>query len=401
MLLIGIDGGATKVNAWEIKVINTSTTLSTSNQFDLGNINSICTYESIEGFNSGFQPLNLTIQLNQRQGGKIDLTQDEIQQGEVYISAVFKVIYEIAEKKRIKDLIIGIGMPGLKSSDGKGIEVIANGPRMPDYILKLEKKLNNAGLKLIHPVKRIGSDADYCGVGEEYAQNGLFKDIKNAYYMGGGTGIADVMKLNEELVFFDSAKDWIAKSWEMVSEKEKTFEEYISGKGIMKNYGYLIGLDYNEMEDKGIFPVLIAKQALENDKDSKKIIAQTAVVLAELLFERIHALYAGSDNEKKFLNPNRTKLNKFHPFLKSLWQRLIIGQRLGELWANILFKPIFHDIVIKELGKRIINSEELDIEAKKYYLPDGENLRTDLILFSKLRDAPALGAGIDAIINNK
>ena len=133
MLLIGIDGGATKVSGYEINVSNT--------EYALGDINSTFTYESLQGFNPDFQPVSLSLQLNQRQEGTINLTQDEIEQGEIYISAVFKVIYEISAKKGIKDLIIGIGMPGLKSSDGKGIEAIANGPRMPDYLLKLEKKL--------------------------------------------------------------------------------------------------------------------------------------------------------------------------------------------------------------------------------------------------------------------
>ena len=199
-------------------------------------------------------------------------------------------------------------------------------------------------------------------------------------------------------MFFDSAKDWIAKGWEMISEKGKTYEECISGKGIMKSYGELTGMDYKEMEDKGIFPITIAKQALGNNENAKQIITQSAVILAEFLFERIHTLYAGSDGKQNFINPNRAKLNKSHTFLKSLWQRLIIGQRIGEIWADVSFNPVFQDIVINELVKRIVNSD-LDTQAKEYYVMDGKKLKKDLIYASELRAAPALGAGIAAILN--
>ncbi len=36
------------------------------------------------------------------------------------------------------DPAIGMGMPGLKTADGRGICVINNGPRMPDFLLQFE-----------------------------------------------------------------------------------------------------------------------------------------------------------------------------------------------------------------------------------------------------------------------
>ena len=67
---------------------------------------------------------------------------------------------------------LGIGMPGLKTADGRGIAVMNSGPRIPDLADRLEGGLLASGLELLEPIARLGSDGEFCGVGEEYAADG-------------------------------------------------------------------------------------------------------------------------------------------------------------------------------------------------------------------------------------
>ena len=153
-----------------------------------------------------------------------------------------------------KNAIVGIGMPGLKTKNKRGIIALINGPRMPDYSQFIESRLLEANMSLVSPIAHLGSDADYCGLGEEYAENGLFKDVKNAYYLGGGTGVADAMKLNGKLVPFDNTKAWIAKTWEMKCDKNISLEKYASSSGIQSIFSMYSNIPVEELNKNEIYP---------------------------------------------------------------------------------------------------------------------------------------------------
>ena len=89
MILIGIDGGATKINAWEV-LFNKK-----ENTFELGSQNIIKEYRHYDEYIQSFKPVELSVQLNEMTGD-IELTQDELVQGEVYIRACADVITEFA-----------------------------------------------------------------------------------------------------------------------------------------------------------------------------------------------------------------------------------------------------------------------------------------------------------------
>ena len=128
-------------------------------------------------------------------------------------------------------------MPGMKTKDKHGISAIANGPRMPKYCQYIENKLEKNGIELLTPIDHLGSDADYCGLGEEFSSDGSFTNYKNSYYIGGGTGVADALKLNDKVTPFDQTKKWIAKTWEMKNDYGISMERYTSASGIQSIYG--------------------------------------------------------------------------------------------------------------------------------------------------------------------
>ncbi len=389
-LLLGIDGGATKVSGWE--VLADEKTLS----FSMGNHNAQKSYAEIPGFLPHFKPVDVSLQLRQRDAQEIELTGDEKQQGAVYVEASAVVIEELVQRTGRNSILVCLGMPGLKTADQRGIEVVANGPRILDYADSLEKRLALKGIWFEAPINRIGSDADYCGIGENYSTEGLFRDVDNAYYLGGGTGVADALKLKGKLLPFDRIKSWMAKSWEMKSEDGRSLERFASAGGIQALYAEIAGKDVAELNAKQIYPLQIAEFAAKGEKAAQEAFKLIVNNLGLLIYERITTIYSGWQNLFGFLNPNRPALSGDHPFREILMERIIIGQRLGELLDSPAGKSVLEKPLITRLQNLIKNSLVLDARAKSHY----QNIERILVT-SKLREAPALGAGIDAYLSFK
>ncbi len=389
-ILIGIDGGATKISAWEI------VPATAEQSFELGQLHATVSYYEIPGFLSDFTAVPIQDQLNQRTKNSIQLTPQEEQQSAVYIEACARVIEQITGADQQKPILVGLGMPGLKTGDGRGIEVLANGPRMIHYADHLEQRLRLKNIQFIQKISHIGSDADYCGIGENYAARGLFRDVNDAYYLGGGTGVADAMKLGGVLIPFDQAKTWIAKSWELKNSDGESMEKFASAGGIQRLYGEICGRSTEELNADQIYPLQIASLARKGDTDAQKTFDRVRLHLQDLLFERITTLYAGWQGLFQFVNENRPSLLLQHPYLGKLLERIIVGQRLGELLDSPAGKIVLADPLYQGLNALISESTVLDRRAKDHYLPIEKRMYT-----SKLREAPALGAGIDAYLNWK
>ncbi len=383
-VLLGIDGGATKVSGWQVL-------LNQEGSFSLGSLNAQKSYREIPGFIADFKPIEVPVQLKAREKGTIDPTADEKQQETVYVEACAQVIESIVEKSGSNRIVVGIGMPGLKTDDKRGISVVANGPRMINYSDLLEKRLQVKQIELVSPIQHLGSDADYCGIGENYSKAGLFKDVTNAYYLGGGTGVADAMKLDNKLVPFDEAKPWMAKSWEMKSEDGRSLERFASAGGIQSIYADTTGNDIARLNADNIYPLQIATKA--DDGDANAIAAFELVVknLTLLLYERITTLFAGWQQLFTFVNPNRPLPHPDHEFKGYLFDRIIIGQRLGELFDSPAGSRVLKEPVLEKLHEMIQSAQVLEGKAKMQY-----NDLNKIIITSQLREAPALGAGIDA-----
>lgn len=390
ILLIGIDGGATKVSGWQVIADEEKLT------FKLSNFSSSKSYHEIPGFLTDFSPVAIPEQFSERDAGNIRPTSAEKQQEAVYVEACARVIEELCEKEPGKKILAGIGMPGLKTADKRGIWVVANGPRMLHYADLLEARLAKKGIEFQAPISHLGSDADYCGIGENYAADGLFRNVQNAYYLGGGTGVADAMKLNGELLPFDAIKDWLAKTWEMKSADGRTLERFTSVGGMQAVYAEISGKKLSDLNEQNIYPLQIAELAVKGDGAAQEMIALAMENLSLLLFERITSLYSGSQGVFQFVNPNRPQLSKQHPYLGNVFDCIIIGQRLGELFDSDFGEQALRSPIFKKLGALISKSDNLDIEAKKHYADLNKIIKT-----SKLREAPALGAGIDAYLTDK
>ncbi len=387
-LLIGIDGGATKVSGWSVSAESKDT-------FSLGKYHAEQSYRELSGYIDDFESVNIQQQLDEFQSADIKPTQEEVQHGKTYTRSAAQVIIDIAERSGYQKVLVGIGMPGLKTHDGRGIAVMANGPRNIHYCNHVEAILKDHKIELVKPIAHLGSDAFYCGLGEEYAKEGRFRPVENAYYLGGGTGTADALKLRGRLVSLDDIKSWFVKTWEMQNEAGLSLEKCASAKGIQELYSQYSGTDLNALDRQGIFPPQIREAALEGEKPALQTFQTLTTNLAALIYERATTLYSGWQGQFGFVNPNKPQPESDHPYQGLLLNAIIIGQRLGELFRaaegdDILWKPFFN-----RLTDLIVHSDDLDKTAKLHYCPDGHFLKS-LLKTSKLREAPALGAGIDA-----
>ncbi len=391
MNIIGVDGGATKVHAGLIDANPDQT-------FTLTHLQSKRYYQDYPEFDSSFTPVGIEIQLNENKNDKVYPTVPEVNQSKAYIRAIADVIKDLHIQLNNIIPIVGIGMPGLKTSDQRGISVLANGPRMPGLLDDLQILLTDYGIQLKHPILHLGSDADHCGLGEEYGNNGLFKSVKNAYYIGGGTGIADALKLNNKLIPFDEAKEWIAKTWELKGENNLSLEKYISGSGIQSIYSQLTNIPLNDLAKEKIYPDSIFELAINGDPNATETFHIVATNLANLIYERITTLYCGWQSLFEFVNNKKKPLNKKHPFLKNIFDHIVIGQRLGDVInrsrdSHILWKPF-----LTELTQLIIKGDISD-ELKERYISNG-NIRESIFRISNLKEAPVLGAGISAYLDH-
>ena len=227
---------------------------------------------------------------------------------------------------------------------------MANGPRIPNLIQDIKNYFGQS-VKVLD----LQSDADMCVWGEEYAKNGSLRSISNAYYLGGGTGIADGLKLNRKILSFDEESDWIAKCWEFKLKNGNSLESLISMAGII---------------------------------DKKNSLEEICNNIGLFLFDRLCTVHKGESSKFKVSRP----VSDTHPFKGILLDRIIIGQRLAEYFSsepgNIHFrqiKNIFLEYCNIEGGpiKRNYNAKNID----------------EKIILSRLRESPIIGLGAKACLS--
>jgi len=378
-VIIGVDGGATEVKAHAVACAS----LERPTSFELREETASRRYQRLPDF----EPIPVAVQLAQRDAGNLELSAGEEAQGAEWITAAAEAVADVATACGGGHALVGMGMPGLKTAGGRGICVINNGPRLPHYLDQLERSLADRGVVLIAPVARLGSDADYCGLGELHAAEGLFRDIDNAYYVGCGTGIADAMKLGGRLVSFDEAREWIQKSWQMPSALGPTFEKLVSARSMNDCYARLLGCD--GLSDAR-FPEV---DAARGEPLALAWMDTVALVLADLIVERLRTIKNGRC-EAPHRGPAYAALRVDHPFAGTCLDRVIIGQRIGQVYDDARFRAALADRLDAYVAAFIKQSGDTELTAR--YV-DGDRLKPGFLRASRLRAAPALGAAVAAV----
>lgn len=376
-VLLGVDGGATGIRCHEVRRTNEADGF----VYALGVASAEMDYPCV----SGFTPVSPEQQRAELDGGNLRVRDLEIQQAATWIETAATVIARVAELARATSVRIGIGMPGIKGPDERGIRMMNNGPRMPDFLDRLEERLTSSGVRLNAPIRRIGDDGAYSGLGEEFAAEGKFRDVRNAYYIGGGTGLAECLKLDGRIVPMSGLECGISRAWELASPLGPTYEKLVSAASMNRIYAALCNSANGQ---EAGFP---ESDAMNGNPIAESWIRTVAMLLSHLIFERVVTLQRGlvslsSDPSVNAPSSAPCQLD-----------RVVLGQRIGQIFAEQRFRPVFASHVESTLAQMIRSQAGVtptDIAA--VYLSN-DALRPGFLVASELRAAPAIGAVVDAM----
>ncbi len=285
-IYIGMDGGASKLLVQSIKIKENS------NYASMGDYYQEISYNNFEGWNKDFKPTEIKTQKIISKKKKIIIPKEEKNQGSIIVDTITKCYYNA-----IEDIgpVSGVGLcfPGIKTSNMMGTIIMANGPRIPDFCHRLLEK----GI----PINILYNDSDCCVIGEHRWQNGSLKNVVHAIYIGGGTGIADGLIINGQVVNFNLDSN-LKKSWELILPSGKTVESALSPKFIIENYNMINPKNpVNNLNE-------IILEADNNNPHAKEIVEDAVIALHFLIKNRL-----------KYIK-GKTGKN---------CQKIVIGQRLG------------------------------------------------------------------------
>jgi len=386
-VLIGIDGGASKVSAWNITILE-------DGLFNTGEYNVKYRYKEIGGYNENFKPVDINTQMGQFINSNYSISESEEMQSRVYISACVKAVLSLVDCLKKRDILIGFCMPGIKTADDRGIAVTANGPRISSFCDIFKGMIEKEGINLIWKPMKIGNDAYFCGLGEQYGKGGSFRKFQNIYYCGVSTGIADLLEINGRIIEIDEVSDWFVKTWELASEDNVAIEDYISAKGVMKRFSEKVGESIKDVEKEGIYVQKIRDIAIGGNISTQEVIDGFCYYLAKLVYEIIVTLDVGYKGIFKIRNIYRKWPIKEHKFIGTKLGSVIFGQQIGEFLKESYDDELIWANFISNLKNFISKSLFIENDTKDYYFTKID--RDEFFVFSRLIEAPSIGAGVYA-----
>ena len=302
-LLLGLDGGATKILAQTCTIDPRSSLIIPKEEYHESN------YRDSLKFDSGFIPNDLAQQKKEAKENNYSISEQEINQSASVIDTIVKVILSSVREKQISK--VGLCFPGIKTANYDGISIMANGPRNINMLSMINKMLKPKLDRKIS-IKTIYNDSECCVIGEWKSSIGKLRDCKNAIYVGGGTGIADGIILNNKIVDKD-----IERSWELIMPSGESVEQCLSLGGMLSQW--------NKEKEKPIKAIVsLFDQAVSGNNFANSIIEKAEKAFAFLIERRME--FFQSHNSKP--------------------EKIVIGQRLGNLLTkknNPLAKLIFQN----------------------------------------------------------
>jgi len=140
----------------------------------------------------GHDPFEATDFVSQRdEAADPRRSESEVAHARARMRATADVVEEAADGHR--RIALGICWPGQKTPDGRGVSAARNGPRTPAFLDELEPELTRRGLELAVPIPRLASDGVTGALGERWAVAGGMRDVRDALYFAGGSGLAEAL----------------------------------------------------------------------------------------------------------------------------------------------------------------------------------------------------------------
>jgi hypothetical protein len=314
----------------------------------------------------GFRPVPLERQLEEAAAQRARLTDAERQQGHAIVGTVGRAIARVLRTG--VPARIGFCLAGLKTDDGAGVSVWANGPRMPSFAAELCHELDRLGIARPHMALPLSSDGYCSGLGEDAGPRGRLRSVRNAYYAGAGTGVAEALKLEGRVIPLDEAAQWFPKAWQIPWASGGTAEGAVSAHGLMRRYESRSGRSSLSTAR----PARPLTEAVRGDAWAQQVVRAWADDWARFAAHRIALWRRG--------NPDRPL------------QRFVVGQRAGEALARHDLAPFFKlpfEARLTALLRAMKASEFLCVRRR--------GLRRGFVTPSRWMEAPAVGAAVLAM----
>lgn len=318
-VIIGIDCGATKVMA-QSALFDAETGLVSPGEFHR-EIN----YANHPNWNSNFIPVHLDIQRQEFSEGTINLTEPEMDQGDVIVETIQDVLLNPSFVPPFKNgdaegfnKKIALCFPGIKNKHG--VVIMANGPRIPELYSRIE-------------IEQAYHDSDCCVLGEWQSTIGQLTTCKNAIYIGGGTGIADGIILNDEIIDFNKRDD-VKRSWELIMDSGQSVESLLSPKGILTHWNSSQSNQVNTLTE--LLSLKIASPFLEQIADTFSFLIenrcqffqkQNAMIEKIVIGQRLGIALEQSESPLRHLIEEKTSI----PIVYSMDRRTAA---LGAAWKK-------------------------------------------------------------------
>jgi hypothetical protein len=277
VLLIGVDGGASEVRAHQVLVLSAEGALSLA----LGPASASMCYDRVPGF----EPVPVAEQLRALEQKKVRPSAIELRQGRLCVEAAASAILSVASQAECERALVGMCMPGLKTADQRGIAVLKNGPRQPEFLDQLERELERGGLALARPIHALVSDGEACALGEELRRAGRLPRRaerllpRRRHRPGRGLqagrrgGWARRLELDHAQGLADE------------SRLGAGFEELVSVRGANERFAARTGRGAAQHPDE-----FVEVRARDGDRAAQAVLTEAGEALAELLCARITAL---------------------------------------------------------------------------------------------------------------
>ncbi len=309
-----------------------------------------------------FRPVGLSFQLEDRDRGRVRLSETERRRGAQIIATVARAVCRVTSPEF--EARVGLCVAGLKDSRGAGVLVCANGPRMPQFSDDLKEQLDRLHRPRVRPCIPLSSDGFCCGLAEDAWQRGRFRTVDNAYYAGAGTGLAEAVKMDGAVLSMDEVSDWFPKAWQLTSGSGKPAEASVSASGLVRTYARAIGHP-GGASSSTLRPLTAAARG---DVAAREALLQWAHDWAGFLMRRVMLWNRGAAGNL---------------------QRVVLGQRAGSALAEPALRAFFRGPLEHELVGMLGGRAGLAAD----YLVSGR-LRAGFLMASRWMEAPAVGAAI-------
>ncbi len=345
-LLIGVDGGASGFRAHVVEAQSAGLVCRDALQVE-------AQWPQV----NGFQPVTLERQLEQSarltRSTELHLEGRELEAARGEVDALLNALESLCRGSSVP-MRLGLCMPGLRTRDRRGIAVRRHGPRSPSLLADLQAGCEERGLELAAVPPDLQGDGWAAALGEDVALGGQLSDVSSAYYLGAGTGLAEGLKWQGTHLDVGEFRRHLPAAWSTISPAGRSWEDEVSLGGLQQLWSR-----------GGAGPVHLAAQA--GDAQAQKILARGARALGEWLLKRLDELLLWDGR---------------------VLERVVVGQRSGQLLANDVAAPWYREPLYEtlETGLRARQDTAMTIHAL-----DAGALRKGFLCASDLRAAPALG----------